>query len=200
MVGEPVSFAVSPFDVFSLGATRWTFGDGSPAASGNAVSHTYAAPGTYPVTVSSLDGSGNESTQTASIAIAAKPTPPPPPPPPGKIKLSLRLETTSLKQLLRSGGLTIFTSVNEPAWLTLRGRARVRVRGANGPRVKLVPIFRTKTATFTAAGGREVKLRLSGRGRALLRDRTKVRVLITGMATNVAGETASKTRSQALRR
>jgi len=199
MVGEPVSFAVSPFDVFSLGATSWTFGDGSPAAGGNAVSHVYAAPGTYPVTVSALDGSGNVSTQTAGIAIAAKPTPPPPPPP-GKIKLSLRLESTSLKRLLRSGGLTVFTTVSEPAGLTLRGQARVRLGGAKGPSVKLVTVFKAKTVKLTAAGERGVALRLSKRGRELLHGLTKVKVLISGTATNAGAETASRTRSQALRR
>lgn len=80
-VGEPVSFAVSPFDVFSLGTTSWTFGDGGQA-DGNAVSHVYPAPGIYPVTVNALDGSGNVSTQTAGITVSDLPKPPPPPPPP----------------------------------------------------------------------------------------------------------------------
>ena len=80
-MGEPVSFAVSPFDVFSLGATSWTFGDGGQAG-GNAVSHTYTVPGQYPVTVSTVDGSGNVSTQTGMITISDLPKPPPPPPPP----------------------------------------------------------------------------------------------------------------------
>jgi PKD domain-containing protein len=76
-VGEPVFFAVSPFDVFPLGATIWMFGDGSQAASGNAVSHVYSAPGAYSVTVSAFDASGNASTQAG--AIAAGPVKPPPP-------------------------------------------------------------------------------------------------------------------------
>jgi hypothetical protein len=76
--GEPVSFAVSPFDVFSLGATTWTFGDGSPVATGNAVSHVYATPGKFPVTVSAAGGSGNVSTQTATISITDVVPPAPP--------------------------------------------------------------------------------------------------------------------------
>ena len=75
MVGTPVSFGVSPFDVFPLGATTWSFGDGSPAAIGNAVSHVYAAAGRYPVTVSAAGVSGNASTRTATISIAAVPAP-----------------------------------------------------------------------------------------------------------------------------
>ncbi|HWB69109.1 MAG TPA: PKD domain-containing protein [Solirubrobacterales bacterium] len=77
-VEEPVDFAVSPFDVFSLGATSWTFGDGSPAASGDSVSHSYSAPGEYQVTVSAVDGSGNVSTQTATISITDTVPPAPP--------------------------------------------------------------------------------------------------------------------------
>ena len=76
--GHPVNFSVSPFDVFSLGATTWTFGDGSQAASGNAVSHVYGAPGKYSVVVSVADGSGNVSTQTATITVSDV-TPPAPP-------------------------------------------------------------------------------------------------------------------------
>ncbi len=69
IAGQPVSFSVSPFDVFPLGITSWSFGDGGQA-SGDAVSHTYAAPGKYPVTVSAVDGSGNASTRAATISIA----------------------------------------------------------------------------------------------------------------------------------
>jgi PKD domain len=80
-VGEPVSFGVSPFDLFPF-TTSWTFGDGGPGASGNTVSHVYTAPGAYPVTVSAVDGGANTSTQIGAIAIAAAPAKPPPPPPP----------------------------------------------------------------------------------------------------------------------
>lgn len=76
--GHPVNFSVSPFDVFSLGATTWTFGDGSPTTSGNAVSHVYAEPGKYSVTVSVADGSGNVSTQGATVSITDTVAPPAP--------------------------------------------------------------------------------------------------------------------------
>lgn len=68
--GVPVSFSVSPLDVWSpLASTSWSFGDGGSAA-GAAVSHTYAASGTYAVVLSSADTLANSTSATASIAIA----------------------------------------------------------------------------------------------------------------------------------
>ncbi len=54
-VGQPLSFAASPMGVWStLGETTWSFGDGR-GESGQSVAHTYAAPGDYTVTLSSVD-------------------------------------------------------------------------------------------------------------------------------------------------
>jgi hypothetical protein len=65
----PVSFAVSPVDVWSgVPSTTWDFGDGS-GGSGSAVSHTYAAAGIYQVSVTSVDGDGNRTTTRGSITI-----------------------------------------------------------------------------------------------------------------------------------
>jgi hypothetical protein len=84
--GIPLTFAVSPFDVWSaLGpGPVWSFGDGSNGA-GASVSHTYLAPGTYTVAVAQSDAVGNVTTARYEVAIAAPPPPPPgvPPPPPG---------------------------------------------------------------------------------------------------------------------
>ncbi len=76
VVGVPVSLSVSPLDVFSaVASTGWSFGDGQGAA-GASVSHTYAAPGTYTVGLSSSDVLGNSTSSSASIAIAPSPSPP----------------------------------------------------------------------------------------------------------------------------
>jgi hypothetical protein len=200
--GEPVSFSVSPFDLFSLGATSWTFGDGSLAAGGNAASHVYAAPGTYPVTVSALDASGNASMQTEAIAIAAgpdgPPPPPPPPPPPSpphpQITLALQIETRALRKLKRTGVLRIAVSVNEAARVALRGRARLRIRRpGGGPRTKLVAVFAPKTVRCAAGGKRKVALALSKRGRSLLRPLSRARLLVSGKAHGSAGGAATTT-------
>jgi hypothetical protein len=82
-VGTPVSFSVSPFDIWSaLGlGPIWSFGDAGTSA-GTAVSHTYSGAGSFQVTLSQADTVGNTSTTTRTIVIAAAPPPPPPPPAP----------------------------------------------------------------------------------------------------------------------
>jgi hypothetical protein len=68
-VGQPLSFSVTPFDAWSaLGATTWSFGDGA-SASGSGVTHAYTTPGTYTVTVTSLDALGNASSAQAAVSI-----------------------------------------------------------------------------------------------------------------------------------
>ncbi len=69
VAGVPVSFSVSPVDVWSgVASTTWGVGDGQ-GANGTAVSHTYATAGTYQVTVTSVDGNGNITTTKRSIMI-----------------------------------------------------------------------------------------------------------------------------------
>jgi hypothetical protein len=73
--GQPVTFAVSPVDqLSSVAGTTWSFGDAS-TASGALVTHTFADPGTYTVSVTSTDSLGNSSTQTGKIAVLAPPAP-----------------------------------------------------------------------------------------------------------------------------
>lgn len=55
--GDPLSFV-------------WRFGDGSAGAGSNPV-HTYAAPGTYQVTLTVTDGRGGEDTDTATATVLA---------------------------------------------------------------------------------------------------------------------------------
>ena len=72
--GQPVSFSVSPFDVWSaLGNSSWSFGDGA-SASGASVTHTYAAAGSYHVTLASADLLGNATSASGTIVIAPSPT------------------------------------------------------------------------------------------------------------------------------
>ncbi len=79
--GDPVSFAVSPLDVWSaLGTTTWDFGDGV-SATGTAATHTYATAGARTVTVTAGDALANATVQTATLTVTAAPTPSPTPTP-----------------------------------------------------------------------------------------------------------------------
>ncbi len=71
-VGQPVSLSASLVDLWSgLGAGQptWSYSDGTPPASGASVTHTFAAPGTYTVTLSADDALQNTTTSTYSIAV-----------------------------------------------------------------------------------------------------------------------------------
>jgi PKD repeat protein len=73
-VGRPVAFSVLPVDQISgLGGTTWSFGDAS-TASGEAVTHTFANPGTYTVSVTATDAFGNATTQTGKITVLPAPS------------------------------------------------------------------------------------------------------------------------------
>ena len=77
--GQPVAMSSSTVDPWgSLGAGQpgWSFGDGATGA-GSSVTHVFAAPGTYTVTVGASDTVGNVAAPTArQIVIANPPVPP----------------------------------------------------------------------------------------------------------------------------
>ena len=68
----PVTFRVSavPWAAPIAGAPRWRFGDGA-AADGATVTHAYATPGTYSVSVEATDAAGGTSTAATSIVVSA---------------------------------------------------------------------------------------------------------------------------------
>ncbi len=68
MVGTPVSFSVTPFDVWPIASTSFGFGDGT-GAEGASVSHTYMTKGTYQVTVTSEDAAGTPVSAGGTISI-----------------------------------------------------------------------------------------------------------------------------------
>ncbi len=72
-VRRPLSFSASAFDVWSaLGPFSWAFGDGD-SAGGAAVSHGFARPGSYQVTVTATDELAIPTTATAIVRIYPKP-------------------------------------------------------------------------------------------------------------------------------
>lgn len=194
-VGEPVAFAVSPFDMFALAETSWSFGDGG-RATGNAVSHVYSTAGTHRVTVSAIDVSGNTTTQTATIAVA-QPSVPRPPDGNRQMTLSLAIQGRSLAKLLRTGSLVVDATVGDAGALALSGKAKLRARA--GQEASWAPVFRPKTVRFDTAGAQEVRLALSKRGRQLLLPRSRARLSILGQASSDAGGSATATAARTLR-
>ena len=78
--GQSLSFAVTPFDVWSaLGTTAWSFGDGT-GATGAKVAHAYAAAGRFEAVVTATDVLGNATVLRRAVTIAAPPGPPGGPP------------------------------------------------------------------------------------------------------------------------
>jgi hypothetical protein len=69
--GRPLTFAVSPLAVTTaLGQTSWSFGDGSQAATGTSVSHAFATPGSYHVTVTTADVLGNTTSASSTVVVS----------------------------------------------------------------------------------------------------------------------------------
>ena len=72
VAGQPVSMSSSATDRTSAPALHVDFGDGS-GADGATVSHVYAAPGAYTVTVTAADAAGNATSATRPIQVAPAP-------------------------------------------------------------------------------------------------------------------------------
>ena len=67
--GAASSFAATAVDTWSQVAdVVWSFGDGA-TVSGATTTHTYAAAGTYAVTVTVTDSLGNATTATRPVAV-----------------------------------------------------------------------------------------------------------------------------------
>ncbi len=76
--GAPVTFSVAPLDqVDPTPGVSWSFGDASNA-SGDSVTHTFADPGTYSVSVTATVAPGDAATRTATIVVTAPVLPAPP--------------------------------------------------------------------------------------------------------------------------
>jgi len=153
--GTPLSFAAEAADALSPVTVSWDFGDGSRAR-GGLVAHTYGAPGSYTVTVTATDSSGNAASDQRTVAIA----PPAANGGAGPDRTAPRI--TSLKssrKRFRAGtkstavvaagrkrtpsGTTFSLSIDERAALVVSFKGKVRrkaitvpgviVRGARGP-------------------------------------------------------------------
>jgi hypothetical protein len=165
-VKEVLAFSVSPFDVWSpVGAASWDFGD-EGGAGGNAVTHSFARPGTYPVTATAADDLGNSSAAAGSVTIYPKPS------------AGRNVRVRRGKGLLRlrcpspagySGALRLIAAVkvgrsDRKATRRRRiGRADFAIPGAATTTIR-VPITAKGRAAAAAAGRRGLKAQLTGPG------------------------------------
>ncbi len=121
--GQPTSYTVTPADAWSpVLSTVWSFGDGT-TASGPNVTHTFAAAGSYAVSVTTTDAAGNTRTQTGTTAVAAAPVVVMPPPATPKPSLTGVKLTTKTIHVVKSDASPRSTKLK----LTLSSDAAVKV-------------------------------------------------------------------------
>ncbi|HWX44876.1 MAG TPA: PKD domain-containing protein [Solirubrobacteraceae bacterium] len=165
----------------------WNFGDhitaGTPEAT---VAHTYAAPGTYEVTLTAFDVYGNSNTFTQTVEVGPAP-PPVPPPAPIVNTVTVKEPTPTLEHLTIAqlaaklglpangrrlsgvGSIALGRGECPPACgVTLRLYANVSSTGHGRRRVKLVQIG-SLHLTIAAKGTGALALTLNATGRSLLR-------------------------------
>jgi PKD repeat protein len=70
------SFADASTDDGGIASRTWAFGDAG-ASTATSPTHTYAAAGTYPVTLTVTDGGGLSDGVTKTVSVTAEPDPPP---------------------------------------------------------------------------------------------------------------------------
>jgi PKD repeat protein len=104
-VGIPVTFSASPFDVWPLASTEFSFGDGL-GAQGTTVSHAYSAPGTYSVTATAVDAAGTPVSASGTIAISP----------------SYEFRIGKQKRNLKKGTATLTVAIPGPGQVSVSGK------------------------------------------------------------------------------
>jgi hypothetical protein len=165
-VKQELAFSVSPFDVWSpVGAASWDFSD-EGGAGGDAVTHSFARPGTYAVTATAADDLGNSTAASGSVRIYPKPN------------AGRNVRVRRGKGLLRlhcpspagySGALRLIAAVkvgggDRKATRRRRiGKADFAIPGSATTTIR-VPITAKGRAAAAAAGKRGLKAQLTGPG------------------------------------
>ena len=210
-VAQPVSFSVSPLDVWSvLGETTWSFGDGT-TANGTSLSHTYTSAGTYQVTLRSADTLGNITSTIGTITVAAAPPPASPasgpllsPSEPSTAPASAPPRISTVSQSRSSWrergrsplGTTFSLTLSAPATLHLRfmrhaeGRlADDRCGAETATNIRYKPCSRLIPAGALSLPAHQGANNISFRGLLSRSDRLELgRYTLVAIATSAAGE------------
>jgi hypothetical protein len=163
-VKQPVTFGAATFDNWSpVRSVAWAFGDGGEGAIGNRVEHTFASPGTYPVSILAADNLGNTRATAGSITV-------------------FRLPNAGRNVRVRRGNALLMVHCPSPAGCTgvakLIARVELERNGRTfGKRAQI------GSASFSVPGGSSrVAIRLTRAGQAAVREGGKkgVRTQLTG--------------------
>jgi hypothetical protein len=179
VVGQPVAMSASFADLWSgLGeAPSWAFGDGT-SGSGAQVTHAYAAPGAYTVTVTARDGLGNTTSSSYPIAVASAPVTPHA----VLTLLSSKVVGQGVVAQLACAGAACAGKATLTTREKLSSGKPISVRASR--RAKAHTTYRTVTvgvSHFTLAAGQtlEVPVALNASGRKLLKRFTKLPVSLS---------------------
>jgi hypothetical protein len=142
-VGVPVSFSASPFDVWPIASTSFTFGDGA-GAPGTSVTHTFSAPGTYQVTATAVDAGGTPASAGGAIAISP----------------SYEFKIGKQKRNTKKGTATLTVNVSGPGQVAVSGK-KVKRKSKHAARAGSVTLA-------IAAKGKALK-QLNKKGKAKVR-------------------------------
>jgi hypothetical protein len=151
-VRQPVAFGATAFDNWSpVASIAWNFGDGGDGANGGRVEHTFAARGTYPISMLAADNLGNTRGASGTITI-------------------YRLPNAGRNVRVRRGTAYLMVHCPSPAGCTGVARLIARVQLERNGRSfgKRAQIGRT---SFSVPGGTSpVPIRLTRAGRAAVRE------------------------------
>jgi outer membrane protein OmpA-like peptidoglycan-associated protein len=203
--GTALALSAVAIDPAGIGAVAWDFGDGSAAGTGASVSHTYAAVGTYPVTLTATDSVGNatvvhgtvtvteppapsESTPTTPTPPAAPPAPPTPTPtpttptPPAAPAPASVTITTNATTVVGSGQLEVGCTADQGTLTSCTVTLTIKDRSGH-----TVVVGTGHVTPGTASRHVPVVVTLTPRGRKLIDQLGGAAITVTATSTTSTG-------------
>ena len=162
----------------SIAAYSWSFGDGGTA--GSAVpAHTFAAPGSYQVTLTVTDNNGFTSSAAETVLVTSAPN---------------HFILGKLRRNKVKGTARLPVTVPGPGTLTLSGKGIVPRRPARRARAV------SRATEVSTAGTVNLLIKARGRVKTILNKKGKVKVKIRVTFTPAGGVAAGQARSITLRK